>query len=71
MRHQSPCHKKDKFKDVFAETEKYLMKKSGLLSKNEDMGNSYTWQKAVSFKDLHKRVSEIVPEGTAIPSVKW
>ena len=27
--------------------------------------------KAVSIKDLHKRVAERVPQGTAIPSVKW
>lgn len=71
LRHQAPCHKKDRFRDFFTETEKYLNEEIGVAVQERRHGEQLYLAKAVSFKDLHKRVSEKVPEGTAIPSVKW
>ena len=69
LRHQASG--KERFKVFFAETEKYLSSVVGVACHERRHGEQLYLAKAVSFNDLHKRVKELVPEGTNIPSVKW
>ena len=56
---------------LFSETEKYLSEVVGVACHERSHGEQLYLAKAVSFNDLHKRVQERVPEGTATSSVKW
>lgn len=71
LRNQSPSTKKDKFAAFFEAAERYLSNDVGVACHDRRHGEQLYLAKAISFADLHKRVKELVPEGTAIPSVKW
>jgi len=71
LRNQPPANKKDRFKIFFETTEKYLSNDVGAACHDRRHGEQLYLAKAISFADLHKRVKELVPEGTEIPSVKW
>ena len=43
----------------------------GVACQERRHGQELYLAKAVSFNDVHKRVQELVPVGTNIPSVKW
>ena len=42
----------------------------GVVCHDRRHGEQLYLAKAISFSDLHKRVRDLVPEGSAIPSVK-
>ena len=71
LRNQAPANKSDKFSVFFEATEKYLANDVGVACHDRRHGEQLYLAKAISFSDLHKRVKDLVPEGTAIPSVKW
>ena len=71
LRHLLPDKKKDSFRDFFTETERYLSEDIVVAVQERRHGQQLYLAKAVSLKDLHQRVSERVPPGTNIPSVKW
>ena len=71
LRHQSPDVKKDSFSVFFEATDKFLKNDVGVACHDRRHGEQLYLAKAVSFRDLHRQVKEIVPQGTKIPSVKW
>lgn len=71
LRHLPPDKKKDQSQVFFAETERYLAENIGVAVQQRRHGEQLYLAKAVSLNDLHRRVTEIVPPGTNIPSVKW
>lgn len=71
LRNQPPKTTSDKFKLFFEETERYLSNDVGVACHDRRHGEQLYLAKAVSFSDLRRRVKELVPEGTEIPSVKW
>ena len=71
LRHLPPEKKKDSFRDFFGETERYLSEEIGVAVQERRHGQQLYLAKAISLKDLHQRVTERVPPGTNIPSVKW
>ena len=70
LRNQSKS-RDTKFKLFFSETEKYLKSVVGVAVHERRHNQELYLAKAVSFRDLHDRISEIVPDGTPKPSIKW
>ena len=61
----------EQFEVFFKATEQYLQEEVGTAVQERRHSNMLYLAKAISFQDLHKRVCEMVPEGTAIPSKQW
>jgi len=71
LRQQNTGSKDSRFEEFFKETEKYLKEEVGVAVHERRHTQELYLAKAVSFRDLHARVKERVPEGTPAPSVKW
>jgi hypothetical protein len=69
LRHLPP--EKDSCRGFFGETERYLLEEIGVAVQERRQGQQLYLAKAISLKYLHQRVTERVPPGTIIPSVKW
>ena len=67
FRNQAPANKHDKFSVFFKATEKYLSNDVGVVCHDRRHGEQLYLAKAISFSDLHKRVRDLEPEGSAIP----
>ena len=71
LRYFPPSKKQDSFREFFAETERYLSEEIGVAVQERRNGQQLYLAKAVSLKDVHQMVTERVPPGRKIPSVKW